>query len=273
MNIIRHYEPLGVAVSNLGDNLVECGAAHLLKDYQGTAVIGTPWFWHGAWLSEKYTWLGAQLDALPAGTKAVACGIGTAVPLGYGLEMLMEEANVEACKRLWGRFHALSTRDEISHEFLTAIGIESTLLPCPSVLAAEALDLRFIDPRPGSALFIDCPSSNESMQWAREEANVPRPWRHDFDTFLYRRGHYTENHLANLLFFWQTYETIISARIHAALPLAPYRKVAVVPLDSRYLTATGLGVSVWPAEPVCLPHLPELAKSEWQAWLTKEGLL
>lgn len=260
MKIVRFYPDWGQPNKNIGDLFVEVGARHILPAARDvTYLIGTPWFWHMCERSEKYRWLD-EITANEKG-KLVAVAVGASVPLGNGADLLSSPGTVEACKRIWNRFHAISVRDSIAEEFLRGIGIEATVLSCPSLFAAEVLQA-VLPTRSEGLLFIDAPASYPQMAEARAKAVVPS----DGDVFLYRQKSGTEDTLRGLLEEWARYETIISARIHAALPMAPHRKVAVVPLDSRALTATEAGIPAWPGEPVQLTDLKPVLGA-WVKWI------
>ena len=254
MKIIRPYQPLGQLCDNLGDNLVERGASSVLDlKTEDVILIGTPWFWDGCQISEKYQWLEQQLDAHP-GSRFIALGIVSCLSLGSPIEWLLKGETVEPCKRIWSRFKTITVRDPLAYEFLTAIGVESKLLPCPSVLCL----LPDVTPTPGSELFIDATCWHKSMEEARSAIHVPGG-----DRFTYQSGLCDSNRLDSMLRFWMGYESIVSVRIHAILPLLQARKISVVPTDSRALTATHLGVPAWPDEPKLTPLDTSIIRSQY----------
>lgn len=245
MIIIRPYDTLGGVCYNPGDNIVERGAETLLKDVDATALIGTPWFWDGCERSDKYAWLERELDTR-SGERLIAIGIGSCVTLGdaYG-SVLRRPETIEACKRIWSRFAVIAVRDPVAWSFLTELNIVCGLLPCPSVFYPLPKSVCITAPAPGSRLYVDAPRWHSDMSIAACRAHVPD----GFDHFTYRPGYYDSGRLDVMLTFLASYETIVSARIHALLPLARLRKTAVVPFDSRATTATCIGIPTWPDAP------------------------
>lgn len=244
--ILRFYSPLGKFCENRGDNVVEIGARRVIdvnEDSETMAIVGTPWFWDGCHSSAKYSWLSNQLEAYPE-AKFIAVGIGSCLALGSAVDCLLGGETAESCKRIWSRFKKITVRDPLTLEFLTAIGIECKLLPCPSVL----YPLPEVGSAPGTELFIDAPCWHSGMEKERDLIHVPGG-----DRFDYRPGPCDLRKLDAMLRFFMGYESIVSARVHALMPLIGRRKVSIIPLDSRALTATHLGVSAWPEESKIIP--------------------
>jgi len=244
MNILRYYPPLGGLVGNVGDNLVEWGARTVLKERADTlCLVGTPWFWDLCEQSKKYRWLEEQINRPRARKKRlVAVGIGACLPLGRGLDLLCKPATIAACRRIWGRFEKIFVRDTLALDFLQEIGVWAERLPCPSVLCPLS---NVTEPRPGSTLFIDAPAFHDDMRARRRRVTPPAVADH----FLYQPGVFNEWDVERLLELFCSYETIVSCRLHALLPLATRAKVAICPLDSRAEAATWLGVPAWPDPP------------------------
>lgn len=246
MKILRIYSPLGKFCENLGDNIVEIGARRVIdvdEDSNTMAIVGTPWFWDGCHSSAKYSWLENQLDAYPE-AKFIAVGIGSCLALRSSIDCLLGGETAEACKRIWSRFKKITVRDPLTFEFLTAIGIECKLLPCPSVL----YPLPEVGSTPGTELFIDAPCWHAGMENERGLIHAPGG-----DRFNYQPGPCDRRRLDAVLSFFMGYESIVSARVHALMPLIGQRTLSIIPLDSRVLTATHLGVPAWPEEPKLTP--------------------
>lgn len=244
MNILRYYQPLGGFVDNIGDNIVEWGARTVLPDRDDTIyLVGTPWFWDLCEQSKKYEWLEAQINHKRARNKRLmAVGIGACLPLESGVELLRKPETVKVCRRIWSRFQLIIVRDPLAKKFLESLDIPCHLLPCPSVFCpVPGLNI----PRRRSTIFIDAPPFHDDMRRQRQQIVPPVM----ADRFLYQPGVFRARDVVNLFELWTSYGTLVSCRLHALLPLATLRLVAICPLDSRAQTATWLGVPVWPEEP------------------------
>lgn len=264
MTIIRHYQELGNHCDNPGDNLVERGARSVLStDPDAVYLIGTPWFWDKCEESEKYKWLEERLKEFKS-SRIIAIGIGSCLPLGGKIEWLLKEPTIEVCKRIWSQFDRIAVRDVASEHFLKEIGLACKLLPCPSVLFPVWGRSDCISSTPGSCLFIDAPCFHEGMKFSRLDVSMPA----DCDRLTYQPGYYDLDRLHSLFEFCLSYETIISARLHAALPLARHRKVAIVPVDSRSEAAAQLGIPLWPAEPALTKINPKQIRKDYQSFLS-----
>lgn len=252
--ILRPYPNFGEPKSNPGDLIVEMGATHLPINDKDVFIIGTPWFWYGCHETEKYQWLSNQFEIFPD-RRFIALGIGSCAPFGETSEFILRnKETAEECKKIWNKFYRIIVRDEESFNFLSAIGIESFLLPCPSVFAFTAIH----DPRPGSTLIIDSPAWHEGFR----SVTIPEI-EGDVSVFKYSNsGRYDYNAILNMLGFLASHETIISARVHCALPMCPHRRTSIIPTDMRWKTAEAAGIKVYPeiTEPLEAPRISNYKK-------------
>jgi hypothetical protein len=158
----------------------------------------------------------------------------------------MDSASRRVCRELWSKFNLITVRDEQASAFLRSIGIEHTLLPCPSIFAYEPVR----PPNAGSVIVIDAPLWNETLRPAK------LPTIEGARQFQYENGVYQEADVVSLLDLIAQYEWVVSARVHAAVPLMAVRAASIVPMDSRALTAKLVGIPAFPGR-----STPENGKS------------
>lgn len=273
---------------NLGDRLTEIGAKYLLHRVLGwhpfytvsfrnpeliqgclpadaIVLIGTPWFWDGYGMSDKYQML-VKLCSLCVRIRA-ALGIGSNYPL---------KALPETESSAWAAFDLVVARDVIAQHLAG-----SQLLCCPSLFCAQALGIQ------GSASHrrvlvyadMDCGSISSSHLTAEEKAQfndyqskliqdrVPVITMTPLDSAAFA-AHYGYavpyfDSPALLLNALLPFKEIISARVHAcAAALSLGRAAQIWPVDTRALTVVGCG-----AEPLLpLPPTPPITQS-LEAWL------
>lgn len=225
--IYRAYEPLGHPNCNPGDHLVERGARKLLgrlgidiEDPETLYVVGTPWLWHRCAESEKYAALRTALEQ-PYRRK-VALGIGSCFAWQGEPDLGAGDA-----LEIWSGFDRVICRDEMAAALTGGV-----CLPCPSIWAVDG------PVGQGSGfLAVDCdPWHPEYLT----EVWIPE----NYDRLNYKVGTFhSRDDIDRLLDKLLGYSRIVSKRIHAILPISPFRKTKVVPSDSRALTAVRAGIT------------------------------
>lgn len=228
--IYRAYPYFGEPGINPGDLVVELGVRTLGLRPDDVIIAGTPWLWDGCERSAKYKLL-AEIAALPG--RKVALGIGSCLRLGLGIEQHLPHASptIADC---WRMFDVITTRDSIAHEWLNALGIDNALLPCPSVLSG----IGDVHVHAGSTIYVGI-----------DPDDIPE----NCHVLHYGRGNYDEAGIRSLFDFIGSHETIITDRVHSAVPFGGRRRIAIKPRDSRYLTATLIGIPTLPAPPAMGP--------------------
>ena len=228
--IYAAYEPLGDPKANPGDHFVERGARRLLwrlgidiEAPDTLFVVGTPWLWHRCAESKKYSDLRVFLEGTRFSRK-VAIGIGSCFAWGAPPDLGAGDA-----LEIWDEFDTVICRDELAAGLIDG----AVCLPCPSVWTVEKHS------GTGSGfLAVDCdpwhPDYLTGSEWIPE----------NYGYLNYKQDEIKDQkELDALLDRLLGYSRIVSRRIHAILPLCPFRKTKVVPSDSRALTATRAGIS------------------------------
>lgn len=252
--ILQHLDPQRI---NAGDLIVADQVDRLVPEAT-PVVAGTPWFWDRCEQSEKYAWLA---DVLRKHENPIAVGVGACLPPGYDVSLLLNNPEtVTACASLWSKFKKVIVRDPVAHEFLLTIGVENTLLPCPSVFCDPIPEV-FLTPNPGSTLVI------ATQPWDDSPYAPPKLPDIEGDVTYLNYGYGVRQDPYIFLRFAAQFETVISARVHAVLPLIGHRRTSVISTDSRHLAATHAGIPTHPL--VREPVTPEVRR-EWFAQYEEE---
>lgn len=101
-------------------------------------LAGAPWIWDRCTFSEKYAGMTALLR-MARDVHKVAIGIGSCFlpkDVDYALTTFVQNEKA-ALHEFWSQFDEIVVRDILAWHILDAIGIESTLAPCPSVAVGE----------------------------------------------------------------------------------------------------------------------------------------
>jgi hypothetical protein len=258
--VARQYAGFYAPKANVGDLIVEAGARQIVRAALGSEleqikavwVIGTPWFWDHCAKSPKYDWLRTLIERHEGKRPLVALGVGANVVLGKDHTAIRESK--DECARLWRQFALVTVRDEVASRFLDSIGVPHILLPCPSLFALQSAPERC-----SGTVEIDAPLWNDTLKPAR----LPRlPGAR---TVNYPNGRWTPEAMRELLTDLAKAESIVSARVHAAIPLSPFRKVSIVPMDSRSKTASLVGIPEYPSfsEPAKVRQVRERAMEDY----------
>lgn len=218
---------------NPGDLIIQAGIQNIPGIQDDDILAGTPWFGPGSSNSPKMKWLENLIKEKP---NIKAIGIGSVVSKGKYLDELMETNDIERIKSIWGKIKHIEVRDHLTSAFLQALGIAHELKPCPSIYALDHTDLP--DPIPNSVLVVGAKS------WHHERwPDSPKiEGAHYVD---YTNGRWTIKQALTQLQYFGLFETIISQRIHAVIPLANHRKCYISPVDSRYEAATLVGIPIY----------------------------
>lgn len=243
--IIRPYPNFGESGSNPGDLIVELGALNKIKEIESSPdvyLVGTPWFWHKAYPSPKYDWLEYQLDKHKE-RQVHAVSVGAYGPLDKDYKFILEDGQSEAYKRIWSRFTSITVRDEEAHKLLAELGIESKLEPC---LSSYACNMWAVDFRPQSYLIVDAPQWDQGVSKIDIDHLKKQLNSEDVSVYDYSRGSYTKDDIYRLFAFLLQHNTIISARVHCAIPMLKWRNTYILPVDMRWKTAQNCGIKPWP---------------------------
>lgn len=242
--LIRYYRGWGEPKANPGDLIVEQGAERLVSEIGGVGlsswniawIIGTPWFWHRCEESEKYRWLRDVVAAYYGKRPLIALGVGSNFELGRDHTVMSMETK-KACKSIWSKFDVIIVRDEQASAFLSSINVPHHLLVCPSAFAVDGLP----DAPMGSTLVVNAPLWNPTLRPAKlPNLEGAALWEYD-------NGTYSHGDVEKLLQRLASHENIISARVHAAVPMMAHRRCSIVPMDGRHLTAKLAGIPIYPA--------------------------
>lgn len=240
MRLLQHLPDPTI---NPGDLVVVRGIKKSgMAIWKETALAGTPWIAPGITKGPKWKWLLdqiAQYSVPGIRTRFHAFGIGSCVNLDQiktGVKSLMNTDEIEEFKTQFGNMDSVTTRDPLAQNFFEQIGVESKLEVCPSIYALDGETLP--DLIPNSTLVIAAKCWHNDV-WP-EPPHIPGATYVD-----YAGLQQTEDQAIEQLKYFSLFERIISQRVHAIIPLSKHRECYIVPVDSRYLTATHAGIPVW----------------------------
>ena len=239
------------------------------------ALAGSPWIWDQCLKSPKYQVLTNVLKRYPK-IKKIALGLGSCFTweqyesmINNPLLSLQQVLNIsdDSCIQLidlYKQFDYITVRDHFCKLFFDKLGIESYdrfdtsiyayphFSPLKSVRTDKKI-LWFIDPSQGLS-HSNLPFKNQDyidyeLNWAKEnDADI---YCNSYQSMLTLRklGIQNSSFSVDLDFIYHKlseYSEILSGRIHMAAMsfLASIPKITILPVDTRFLTVTKLGVDV-----------------------------
>ena len=241
------------------------------SDIDLLVVAGTPWIWDMCQKSDKYKRLEYIVDGMP-NVKKIALGLGASFPLATNaFSMYFDHPDklrfaTRSFKNIWGKFDFISCRDMLAYDCIKLTGIDCDLHYCPASFidvpsdslthdkpvlvfhnprcgtSTEALDERFVEDYIGFQLkFIDkhnpkiIAMCKSDLDWLVDHERTD--WKKvEQQGMLITQPEQLYDRLRDASF-------VISSRVHAAIPAALMGKPTyIMPVDTRYLTATLVGV-------------------------------
>lgn len=232
-------------------------------------VSGTPWIWDHCEVSNKYKVLRYFINKFKNKLK-IALGIGSCFPLGSNTirEYVTHKERATFRQNMsstWGQFNVVITRDVIAAQTFKELGIDCLDTYCTSLHSLHNFNkiinkkrnisnkplLVFYNPGHGvSTASCDTYFIQDYLEYQYQYIKYYNP---DIVTIcpmdrddLVNRGiqnvrwlESTEGLIDTLL----NYKLVVSGRIHSAIPAqALGLSTYILPVDSRYLTATRVGV-------------------------------
>ena len=236
-------------------------------------VSGTPWFWETCRRSVKYQEL-SKIVALYPDMKKVGMGLGSCYPIRTSIVRDFIKPDMEAVEKgngdwrfddilkireTFGKFSLLMTRDPVAQRLLKVTGLTSYEVACPAAYAHEGKPekktkslLIFQDPKASiskescggefSRQYIDfqlklverygmeiITASSPDSDWLIKNGVMSQP------TFIK-----SPDEMFSVL---DTCSLVVSCRVHEAIPARVSGALTyILPMDTRFLTATKLGV-------------------------------
>ena len=251
MNELCYFNPPGTEI-NPGDYCVYSGVKYILKQCdlpeETDIVIGTPWLWKGCTNTEKYKWLKQNQKY----KKKIAIGIGSNTELHHNPLDSFTEKNLREICDYWKDFDLIIVRDKNAEIILTAAGLDNIVhLPCPAIFTLDYLDIK---PTPEKQNYATClvtiDPNSQSYSYLDEDTKKNIKGFNNYSVNHYHAFHPWEFQgileLENDLRKLAKYKTIISERIHFAIPFINTHNLSIIPIDSRANTATELGIPIFP---------------------------
>ena len=238
-SFFHFFSPLGEepVCLNIGDHIVLRGAKNLVGDMEGKFLVGEPWIWDMCEKSRKYEWL-SRLDR----KEMIAISPGSSRPLGTSDRFFYKEDTLKSCEDLWKDFKLVICRDPECHAFMDYIGVNSVLLPCVSVFAAEDI----VSDRVFRTVLVDTNLDSHGYEYITDDIKTwDKSKIHPYATINIQNNRWTKETLDAHMSLMASFSCIVSTRIHQVLPFLG-RDVSIYPIDSRAETAKMLGVPVYP---------------------------
>lgn len=230
MSIWQDIDPNWV---NPGDLLIAEGVRKLGINTE-LAVAGTPLIFDRCVESNKYK---KMMEECRKYDRKVALGVGACLPDGMSGSQFVDSNPEFGNSWLSMGFERITARDPLAQWIFAQFGVRSSLEVCPSRFAIDEDNLK--TPIPGSILAIPATSWHPHEQWnslGRIDGETAR--------VEYSSGQWTIEQALEQIYFFSMFETIVSQRIHAVIPLAKYRKTYIDPVDSRFSAALLAGSQI-----------------------------
>jgi hypothetical protein len=263
-------------ISYLDLDMVERNLGYLKskvwKDVDMFIIAGTPWLWDACDRSRKYSNLQAILDLLPEDSVKVALGLGSCFPLASNAsDLYVFDSDNPPRERLriylgniYSKFDFVSTRDRLAYHILDRLGIDVMDTICPAAYAgcdfipdnnSETLEpkrplLVFLNPRDGVSkescdeVFMD-DYIDFQIQFKKQYNPVVATMDPLDRDWCVGQGWEVKWLLSvdELMQEIKRCSFVLTGRVHAAVPAAVCAKPAyIMPVDTRFLTATRVGV-------------------------------
>ncbi len=219
---------------NVGDYFVLQGAKFLTSSFKENFLVGEPWLWDNCESSVKYDWLRKNQSKFE-----IAIGIGASLPIGHS-DLLYKEKTLKECGKIWKRFKLVIVRDELAYEFFQKIGVNVKLLPCPSIFLYKTI------PFIRKNLF-KCTvniTENEHGKDFSYVGKLPEIKESMFNVNI--DNNWNDLQIREYISFMGKCSRIISMRIHQVIPFCNGKECSILPIDTRYMTATLFGIPVYP---------------------------
>lgn len=209
--------------------------------------------------THEWLYTGVMDQMLATGRPLIDAWQGAAVVAGNGIEhdascLLHHDRNAAILDRLT-RFDAVITRDSLAQRVNELAGIRSVQLPCSSWWAAHEYGIEPSCARGAQSVLIPrcLPQLDEIVRelshW-RVVATTRADWEHCRDIGVPAELIW---HPRSLLMLFSGSETVVSCRLHAAIPAASLGcRTAMIATDSRPQACDAFGIP-W-ASPVFAPR-------------------
>jgi hypothetical protein len=228
-------------------------------------VSGTPWIWDCCTSSKKYKALTNLLE-LYKDKKKIAMGIGSCYALNAAVlsQQIMSEKKKGFIKELyevWNKFDLIFTRDTMASKILEHTGVKHFDEICTSSHLKKCIESPKIGKEVAPSLIFYNPElglSRESLDKYFVEDYIffqlrfikeysPNIYTIEPMEYEWLKAHGINSEritdIKRLIEILNNSRFILSGRIHSAIPARMLGKdVFLMPVDSRYLTTTKLGI-------------------------------
>jgi hypothetical protein len=262
---IGYHEMLMIDLSTVEENPNLVFEKYIKEDIDIFVVSGTPWIWDCCTSSKKYKALTNLLE-LYKDKKKIAMGIGSCYALNAAVlsqQIMCEKKKgfIKELNEVWSKFDLIFTRDTMASKILEYAEVKhfdeictsSHLKKCiesPKIKKEEIPSLIFYNPELGL--------SRESLDkyfvedYIFFQLRFIKEYNPNIYTIEPMEYEWLKSHGINserisdinkLLEILNNSKFILSGRIHSAIPARMLGKdVFLMPVDSRYLTTTKLGI-------------------------------
>lgn len=235
------------------------------EDIDILVVSGTPWIWDCCTSSKKYKAL-TNLLKLYKDKKKIALGIGSCYAINSAVlsQQIMnkdKEGFIKDLYNIWSQFDLLFTRDTMASKILEYAGVKHFDEICTSSHLKKCIEAPNKGKETAPALIFYNPElglSKESLDKYFVEDYIffqlrfikeysPNIYTIEPMEYEWLKAHGIDSEritdINRLLEILNNSRFILSGRIHSAIPARMLGKdVFLMPVDSRYLTTTKLGI-------------------------------